>query len=249
MKPVIDKIYSTGSVTGRSGVAQKLHSHVDRREGEFLSRIIAGDRSIVRTLEVGCAYGLSSLFICSALSGRTGAAHTIIDPFQTTYWDGVGTKNLEDAGISFFELLEEKSEFALPALLKEGEGRFDFIFIDGWHTFDHTLLDAYYATRLLRVGGYLAIDDASWASIHRVISFLKNYPCYREQATLGVDWHNSWRKLIARKLMSPISQSKWAKILHPSLHRHLFEKQSVSMVAFKKVADDERNWDWHVDSF
>jgi hypothetical protein len=123
-------------------------------------------------------------------------------------------------------------------------GRFD-----GWNTFDPTLLDAYYATRLLRVGGYLAIDDASWASIHRVVSFLRNYPCYREYATLGVDWHNSWRKLIARKLMSPISQSKWAKILHPSLHRHLFEKQSVSVLAFKKVAEHERDWDWHVDSF
>ena len=37
---------------------------------------------------------------------------------------------------------------------------FDFIFIDGWHTFDYTLVDMFYADRLLRIGGYLLIDDA-----------------------------------------------------------------------------------------
>jgi predicted O-methyltransferase YrrM len=249
MNSQIEKIYQAGEVTGRTGVVHKLHSEIDRGEGEFLSRIIAGDATIRRTLEIGCAYGLSSLFICSALAGRPGALHTIVDPFQNSQWDGVGTKNLEEAGLSFFQLIEEKSEFALPQILKQGEGQYDFIFIDGWHTFDHTLLDAYYATRLLRVGGYLVIDDASWTSIHRVVSYLKNYPCYQTHDELGEDWHNSPKKLLARTLMSPLSRHTWATILHPSLHRRLFEKQAVSMVALKKVAADARNWDWHADSF
>jgi Methyltransferase domain len=70
----------------------------------------------VNTLEVGCAYGLSSLFICSALQERHGATHTIIDPYQNGY--GVGIRNLEDAGLRFFNLIENKSEFALPKLLE-----------------------------------------------------------------------------------------------------------------------------------
>ena len=41
-----------------------------------------GDSSITQTLEVGYAYGLSSLHICSAIQGRKNAHHTIIDPFQ-----------------------------------------------------------------------------------------------------------------------------------------------------------------------
>jgi hypothetical protein len=130
---------------------------------------------------------LSSLHICKALQSRTRASHTIIDPFQTTQWDGVGVKHLEEAGIRFFNLVEVKSEFALPRILEQGEGRFDFIFIDGWHTFDHTLLDCFYATRLLRVGGYLAIDDVIFPAVRRVVDFVLNYPCYELFRSLGTD--------------------------------------------------------------
>ena len=147
---------------------------------EFLFDLISRDPAVRKTLEVGCAYGLSSLHICMALQGRPGAAHTIVDPFQNTQWDGVGTMHLERAGVDFFELVEARSEFALPRILEENEGQFDFVFIDGWHTFDHTLLDSFYANRLLRVGGYLVIDDAGMPPVYRAISFLKNYPCYRE---------------------------------------------------------------------
>jgi predicted O-methyltransferase YrrM len=94
---------------------------------------------------------------------------------------------LEEAGIRFFNLVEIKSEFALPRILEQGEGSFDFIFIDGWHTFDHTLLDCFYATRLLRVGGYLAIDDVIFPAVRRVVDFVLNYPCYELFRSLGTD--------------------------------------------------------------
>ena len=92
------RIYETRSVVGRSGEAHYLHSEVDHEEGALLFNTIRDDLSIVETLEVGCGFGLSSLHICKALHGRTRASHTIIDPFQTTQWDGVGVKNLEEAG-------------------------------------------------------------------------------------------------------------------------------------------------------
>lgn len=187
MDEVIQRIYETRSVVGRSGETHYLHSEVDHEEGALLFNTIHDDISIVKTLEVGCAFGLSSLHICKALQSRTRASHTIIDPFQTTQWDSVGVKNLEEAGIRFFNLVEVKSEFALPRILEQGEGRFDFIFIDGWHTFDHTLLDCFYATRLLRVGGYLAIDDVIFPAVRRVVDFLLNYPCYELFRSLGTD--------------------------------------------------------------
>jgi len=92
------------------------------------------------------------LYICSAIRGRDGASHTILDPFQHPEWDAVGITNLEKAGIDFFNLIERKSELALPVLLDQMEGAFDFIFVDGWHTLDQVLLDCFYATRLPRVG-------------------------------------------------------------------------------------------------
>lgn len=249
MNQAIDRIYEAGVVVGRSGLVHQLHSAIDREEGEFLCSIIRADPTIRRTLEVGCAYGLSSLYICGATRNRDGALHTIIDPFQNTQWDGVGLRHLEDAGIDFFNLLEIKSEFALPQLLEHNEGRYDFVFLDGWHTFDHTLLDCFYATRLLRVGGVLAIDDVSFSSIRRVVDFLKNYPCYEEQGSVRRDVAKSWRKIAARALALPLDQAQWRRILAPSLYRKVFEDHITEMIALRKTKEDSRNWDWHVDAF
>jgi predicted O-methyltransferase YrrM len=246
---IIQRIYASGTVVGRSGEIHKLHSAVDAKEGEFIVNIINGDPGIVKTLEVGCAYGLSSLHICLATRKRSGASHTIIDPFQSTQWDGVGIRNLEEAGIDFFNLIEIKSEFALPRLLEEKEDRFDFIFIDGWHTFDHTLLDCFYATRLLRVGGLLAIDDVSFPSVRRVVDFLKNYPCYEEFGSVGEKWSTSWKRTFARGLTFPISRKIWAKVLAPRLYRKIFDNRIMRMIALKKIKEDSRSWDWHADAF
>ena len=131
------------------------------------------------------------LHICAALRGRKGVSHTIIDPYQYTSepsgksWDGAGIAGLERAGFDFFHLLEMRSEFALPKLLEQGENQLDLIFIDGWHTFDHTLLDCFYATRLLRIGGILILDDVRRPSIKSVVKFLKSYPCYEEIGHVG----------------------------------------------------------------
>lgn len=167
MDDFIRKIYRDGTITGRDGKTHPLHSAIDQEESDFLYNLVRGDAGIKKTLEVGCAYGLASLSICLAAKHRAGASHTIVDPFQNTQWDGIGIKHLKEAGVDFFTLIESKSEFGLPQILRESEGQFDLVFVDGWHTFDHALLDCFYATRLLRVGGYLAVDDANFESVGR----------------------------------------------------------------------------------
>jgi len=245
----IRKIYESGTVVGRSGIIHKLIGAIDLEEGEFLFHIIRDDPSIVKTLEVGCCFGLSSLFICSAIQGRNGASHTIIDPFENNQWDGVGIMNLEEAGFRFFKLIEIKSEFALPQLLEKLEGKFDFIFIDGWHTFDHTLLDCFYATRLLRVGGYLAIDDYWLPSVRRVVDFLSNYPCYEFCGSVGNKFTKSWKKILIRSLMWPVHRKTWGRVFSRSLYRKIFEDEESRMFALKKVKEDNRDWDWHDEAF
>lgn len=249
MHPIIDHIYETQKVVGQSGKVRPLRGAVDRQEGEFLSQIIKNDPTICRTLEVGCACGLSSLHICLALRGRPGAAHTIVDPNQTGKWDGVGIKHLDAAGFDFCHLIERKSEFALPRLLEDNEGRFDFIFIDGWHTFDHTVVDCFYANRLLKVGGYLVIDDVSFPSVKRVVEFIKNYPCYVEHGAVGRVREKTWKKTARRRIMSLISPRTWAHVLHPTRYRKIFNERVERMVALKKVRPDDRRWDWHDDRF
>lgn len=249
MQDIIQNIYKTRQVVGRSGEVHKLHSAIDPEEGEFLFSIIKNDSTIQKTLEVGCAYGISSLYICAALQNREGVSHTIIDPFQNSVWDGVGIRNLEAAQINFFSLIETGSEFALPRLLEANESKFDFIFIDGWHTFDHTLVDCFYATRLLGVGGVLAIDDVYFPSVRSVVDFLKNYPCYEEYGSVRASVSKSWKKIVARSLLSPISRKIWRKVFARNIYRRIFEDGAASMIALRKVKEDNRNWDWHNDAF
>lgn len=249
MKQIIEKIYKTGTVVDRNGQTYELRAAIDRREGELLFDIIHQDSGILKTLEVGFAYGLSSLYICAALQGRSGASHTIIDPFQKTTWHGIGIKHLEEAEIDFFCHIEAKSEFALPQLLAENERKFDFIFIDGLHTFDHTLLDCFYANRLLRVGGYLAIDDVSLSSVRRVVDFFKSYPCYEEFRLISSTASKPFKKIITRALVSPIPQRIWAKILRGDIYHKIFEDKIIRTIVLKKIAEDNRRWDWHSNIF
>jgi predicted O-methyltransferase YrrM len=207
-----------------------LASAIDQREGGFLFDIIKNDAGVTKTLEVGFALGLSSLHICWALRGRPGAKHVIIDPFQYETWHGLGVQHLQEAGVDFYELIQVKSEFALPRILEGNEGQFDFIFVDGWHTFDHTLLDCFYATRLLRVGGYLVIDDVTMPAVRDVVSFVKAYPCYEQHGWVGHEGVTpSWKGKLAKRLGLPNSE-------RPAI---------VQMVALKKIAEDARDWDWH----
>ena len=245
----LQNIYETRKVIGKSGAEIELHSEVDPAEGEFLHNIICQDSTISRTLEVGCACGLSSLHICDALRSRAHPQHIIIDPFQSSDWDGVGIRNLEEAGFDFFKLIEKPSELALPELLSRGESSIDLIFIDGWHTFDHTLLDCFYATRLLRVGGYLLIDDVNIEPVRRATDYLSLYPCYEVFAAVSAPASISLKQRLAKTALSALPPPRRKQIANPALVNRVFSKASVRMLAFKKVADDRRPWDWYPDNF
>jgi predicted O-methyltransferase YrrM len=249
IKEIVRALYEKRSVVGRSGRVHELRGEIGPKEGGFLFDVIQLDPAIRRTLEVGCACGMSSLHICAGILDRQGASHTIIDPYQYSQWDGAGVRNLETAGLDFFDLIEEESELALPRLLADNEGQFDFVFVDGWHTFDHTLLDCFYATRLLRVGGVLAIDDVNFASVRRVVDFLEKYPCYEELGAVRRLAPKSLKKLAARVLMSPLKRSFWANVLARPVYRGVFDTHVAEMVALIKLGDDSRNWNWHAEAF
>lgn len=248
MNPLIEHIYASGTVVGKTGWVHKLNSAIDKEEGEFLYRTIKDDPTIVKTLEVGCAFGLSSLYICEAIRGRAGARHTMIDPHQNSRWDGVGVKNLQDVGVDYAELIESRSEFALPRLLESGKGPYDFIFIDGWHTFDHTLLDSFYATRLLRVGGILALDDANFESVARVVEFLLSYPCYEDIGRVETMRPRGWKGKLALTLAAPFGPQNWKALVSRSLYRRIFQDRRTLMIALRKHSEDTRGCTWHSDA-
>lgn len=136
-------------------------SFISRAQGRALTELIQSDASILRTMEIGCAQGVSSLFICDALKGRPGARHTIVDPFQETDWHGAGRAALSREGHDNYDFVEELSEILLPRWVQEGR-QFDMIF----------------STELLRIGGYLAVDDTGMPPVAKAFRYVEQFPCY-----------------------------------------------------------------------
>jgi predicted O-methyltransferase YrrM len=223
---------------------------VDPAEGAWLQQIV-DDVKPIRSLEIGCAYGVSSLYICEALActhesaGHAGCPprHIVVDPFQSTQWRGIGVRNIRDAGFAaMVDFREERSEIALPRLLEEGV-TLDFAFVDGWHTFDQVLVEFYFINRLLRVGGVIAFDDANRRSINRVVRHALTYPAYR---VYGTERENASRPTVfgrSRRALTRVPAI--SGILRPDfLHKDWDLGILGTCVALQKVADDKRSSGW-----
>ena len=161
---ILERILAAGTVEDEHGNALPLHSNISAHEGQRISACIRRC-GIERTLEVGCASGISSLYICDAISKQQNPHHIVIDPEQSTNWHSVGVQNLRRAGFTFWELIEQPSALALPSLLGSGL-KVQFALIDGLHTFDQVLLDFFYVDQLLEDGGIVAFDDVGMTAIN-----------------------------------------------------------------------------------
>ena len=83
MNEVIERIYRTGKVEDPSrGPITPFPASIPYETGALLYSMVSREQ-LGRTLEVGMAYGLSTLFICQAHGDRGSGAHTAIDPYQT----------------------------------------------------------------------------------------------------------------------------------------------------------------------
>ena len=163
----------------------KVHSAINKKEGEFITKLIK-KYNLKNCLEVGFANGISALYILSSSKKNKLVS---IDPFQKTQWNNNGIKLLTNSKlISRHKLIEKKSYEAMPELLKDNENKFDFIFIDGWHTFDYTLVDFFYADKLLRKGGIIAVDDAKHQGVAKCLKYIDtNYNNFYKK----IDSHNT----------------------------------------------------------
>jgi len=63
-------------------------------------------------------------------------------------------------------LLDSYNWSLMRVLQEHGEGVFDYVFLDGAHTWAHDALAYAIADRLLAAGGYLDFDDYTWSLRH-----------------------------------------------------------------------------------
>jgi len=98
--------------------------------------------------------------------------HLTLDPFQKQIANDVGLIQLERCGLKAeVEFLAQRSdEFLMRA---RDQGRlFDFIFVDGDHSFGGKVTDAYLADYVLKAGGTICFHDSLFRSTAAAVRYL-----------------------------------------------------------------------------
>lgn len=237
MNTLIEQIYRSGYTEDAQGNRIKLFpTSIPYEEGAALYALIRRVKP-ARTLEIGMAYGLSTLFICQAHQDNGGGQHTTIDPMETQMWKSVGLLNIQRAGLEhILRFREAPSHEALPDLLRQREC-FDFVFVDGCHRFDYTILEFFYIDELLAPGGYIMFDDLTLPAIRKALAFILRNRNYTLAAEFAETPPPLWK--LALRLVKHVGQAPLD--LLPSL---MFFAQKRYCVV-RKIAPDDKKWDFY----
>jgi len=133
-------------------------------QGQFMAMLVKmlGAKKIV---EVGTFTGYSALAMAEAVS--ESVAESVAPAAKITCcdvsekWTAIAQRHWQKSGLGdMFDLRLAPAMETLADLLREGEGTFDFAFIDA----DKANYDAYYESclKLLRSGGIIAVDNYFW---------------------------------------------------------------------------------------
>jgi predicted O-methyltransferase YrrM len=235
-----------------NSVLEKIYvtNHVEDNQGNSINVFLVATPQIVaeylyefvqsyncnQTLEIGMAYGLSSVAICQAHADKGFGSHIAIDPFQNKGWKSVGLLNVKSAGLAEkLRFIEASSVIALPQLVAEDE-KLDLAFIDGGHLFDYTLLEFFYIDMLLEMGGLIVFDDLWMPSIRKVVSFVLKNRAYK---LLPLKPKSNWKQRLgrsARRIQQ--TQLSWESGLK-------WSRENICIV--QKQGDDRRKWDFYRD--
>jgi predicted O-methyltransferase YrrM len=246
MKGVLEQIFYTNKVYDQDGNCYDLHSNTSFEQCKFLQKLIKEIKP-KRSLEIGLAYGMSTLAILEALSTfSVNFHHTIIDPFQSKYWHNVGLQYVKNSGLSEHVTFYERFSYEiLPDLSKLNE-RLQFAYIDSTKVFDILLVDIFFISQLLDIYGVVVLDDCSFPGIRKLARFLSVHPSFKILETFGPEKGSIKRKMIStldynilklipfKKRIFPIQNFKSDKALNVNYH----------CIAFQKIKEDDRNWNW-----
>src|SRR5262249_48879953 len=260
--PVLEELIRTGVSPTPDGGTVPLQSHVLADEAEFLAGGVRGVKP-ARTLEGGLAVGGSARASGDAVGGTPRGRPGVLQPAPNArpLWAGVGLHNLDRAGFTPLVEFHEQPSYRALARFEAEERRFDFAFIDGFHTFDYALVDFFFIDRLLAVGGAVAFDDADWPSVRRVVRYVATNLSYTVHASMPArsnGWSLSKRAYEGvrsaagavfgtatqlpgfRRAVSSFVGPEWRGI-----DAHL--RLGGPCVVLRKTADDARRYDHHVE--
>lgn len=225
-----DAVLDRGWVICQTGDRREITGAVNKEEARTLAGIILNN-NCKRCYETGVAYGLSTLAITQAVA-RLGGHHTGMDPLQSTHGNAALCLLAEHHLAPYFTLMEGPSQLMAPRLLETNE-QFDFAFIDGMHTFQHKLVDYFFADQLLKAGGWLVFHDLVFPSVKKVLRFIETQHNYRLWLTPGLE-PSATRKLYYLAGAFLKRRSLW------SYWRNGF----ANLLVLQKLQAKEHPWDY-----
>lgn len=126
-----------------------------------------------KSLEIGLAYGFSTVYFLAAIKQNGFGHHTAVDPTEHLHWHGIGAQKAREFQMQEnFRFLDKRAWPAVMDFEETGE-QFDVIFIDGSHRFDDAIVDFTLAARICPVGGYIILDDLWMAAIKKALAFIR----------------------------------------------------------------------------
>lgn len=240
----LKKMYATGFVVDRNKKERKASdSTVSEAEAIVLMKVVRDLQASI-TLETGLAFGTSAVAICSAKKNFDVATkmHYAVDPNQKDYYNEAAIVLLEQEGlIDEFKLLEGPSHLMLPELIKNIV-KLDFAFIDGWHTFDYTLVDFFLIDKMIRPGGMVAFHDMQGLAKQKVLRFLLSHRKYKVEKKFAVKGNES--------RLSSLKFFLWRIIVHPQLlfswfHWNYQLFNSSGLIVLRKIENFEPDFDFY----
>jgi hypothetical protein len=229
---LVGRVLTRGTVRWPNGEERKIEYNISLQEAVQIYDHVCSLKCCI-TAETGVAFGVSTLSICAALSNiDPSAKHFGIDPNQGSEYKWAATALLKEHSLdSHFTLLEGPTHVEAPNMLKQGI-LLDFAFIDGWHTFDYTLLDFFYMDKMLRTGGVIGFHDSQGPAKRRVLNFVLSHRKYRLLP---------YQK---RSLTSSVKETM-ASILRRDSNYYNYVDRRPSLIFVEKVGNWEPNYDFY----
>jgi predicted O-methyltransferase YrrM len=160
-------------------------------------------KSYRRCLQTGFLTGSTALYMCAAAAETGGGVTSICMDDDDSVARGLRLLNEQDLS-DRHTLIRGNSNRAIAEMFLAGE-RFDFVFIDGWKTFDHLAYELYLCNQMLETGGMIVFDDSYLPGVRKAIKLMRRFYGYRE-----LDY-SAWRQGGRIRL--------WQAISAATLHR------------------------------
>jgi predicted O-methyltransferase YrrM len=248
MNRILKEIFESNQVVDENGKVHLLHSHTSKEQCEFLQDLI---REIAPSscIEIGLAYGISTLAMLERLAENGKPfTYTVIDPFQKEHWNNIGLTNIAKMGfLDRVRFFHKFSDQVLPELYN-GNNKIQFAYIDSTKVFDILMVDLYYLTKMLNKGGLIVFDDCGFPGIKLLIRFLTKHPSFKVYKGFCPDIESYKMRILRRLINRLVRMIPFRKRVLGSYNFESDKMLGVNFhcIAFKKIQDDERGWNWFV---